>query len=204
MKRLATLILPSRLLRRIYRSRRGAAAIEFAMAAPVFIMMIIGIFDLGQTAYGIAVLNGAVQKAARDSSLETANTLNADNMVKAQVKGIFPGATFQSTRTSYLDFADIGRPERWNDADNDGTCNNNESYVDENANGQWDADIGVDGNGGANDVVVYRFTVKYKPVFAIPFMPEQWAQRSLTSTAIRKNQPFANQDGSGSSAGACA
>ena len=66
-----------------------------------------------------------------------------------------------------------------------------------------DADIGLDGNGGANDVVVYRFTVRYKPVFAIPFMPEQWNQRSLTSTAIRKNQPFANQEGYGSGAGTC-
>ena len=203
MRWLAAFAAPRRLLRRIARARRGIAATEFAMVAPMFIMMIIGIFDLGQMAYGLAVLNGAVQKAARDSSLETANTLYADTMVKAQVQGIFPGATFRSTRTSYYDFVDIGRPERWNDANNDGNCNNNEADVDENANRQWDADIGLEGNGGANDVVVYRFTVRYKPVFAIPFMPEQWNQRSLTSTAIRKNQPFANQEGYGSGAGTC-
>lgn len=183
--------------------QRGVAATEFAMIAPVFFMMIIGIFDLGQMAYGISVLNGAVQKAARDSSLETADTSVADDMVKAQIHSIFPGGTYSSTRTSYFDFVDIGRPERWNDADNDGTCDNNESYVDENGNGRWDQDIGVDGNGGANDVVVYRFTVTYKPVFAIPFMPSQWNERSLTATAIRKNQPFAYQEGYGSAAGTC-
>lgn len=182
---------------------RGVSAIEFTLVAPVFLSLVIGIFDLGQMAYGISVLNGAVEKAARDSALESANTEAADNLVKSQINPIFPGATYQSTRTSYYDFLDIGRAEKWNDANDDGTCNDNEAYVDENSNGQWDADIGVDGNGGASDVVVYRFTVTYKTVFAVPFMPESWHTRSLTSTAIRKNQPFALQDNYGSNSGVC-
>ena len=188
---------------RLRRDRQGVTAIEFTLIAPVFLMLVMGVFDLGQMGYGLAVLNGAVQKAARDSSLETANTAALDNAVKGQINSIFPGGIFSSTRTSYNDFVDIGRPERWNDANSDGTCNNGESYVDENSNGQWDADIGSDGNGGASDVVVYRFTVKYKPVFAVPFMPSQWSQRTLTATAIRKNQPFASQGAMGSAAGAC-
>lgn len=191
------------LARRLRRDRDGVSAIEFTLIAPVFLMLIMGIFDVGQMGYGLSVLNGAVQKAARDSSLETSNTEAADNLVKKQVKGIFPGATFHSTRTSYYDFVDIGRAERWNDANNDGDCNNHESYVDENGNGRWDEEIGVQGNGGASDVVIYRFTVTYKTTFAIPFMPNQWNQRNLTATAIRKNQPFATQDGYGSTAGTC-
>jgi len=183
--------------------RKGVSAIEFTLIAPVFLMLTMGVFDIGQMGYGLAVLNGAVQKAARDSSLETANTETADNLVKKQITPIFPGGTFRSTRTSYYDFVDIGRPERWNDANNDGDCNNNESYVDENSNGHWDKEIGQNGNGGASDVVVYRFTVTYKSAFAIPFMPNQWNERKLTATAIRKNQPFANQDGYGSTAGTC-
>jgi TadE-like protein len=189
--------------RLLARNESGVSILEFALIAPVFLTLVIGIFDLGQMAYGISVLNGAVEKAARDSALETANTQTADNMVKAQVKSIFPGATFRSTRTSYYDFVDIGRPEKWNDANNDGSCNNDEAFVDENGNGGWDRDIGQDGNGGANDVIVYRFTVTYKPIFAVPFMPEMWSTRSLTATAIRKNQPFATQDGYGSQAGVC-
>jgi hypothetical protein len=184
--------------------QRGVSTIEFALVAPVFLMLIIGIFDLGQMAYGLSVLNGAVEKAARDSALETSNTETADNLVKSQIKPIFPGATYRSTRTSYFDFVDIGRPEKWNDGNNDGDCGDGEAYVDENANGQWDRDIGTDGNGGANDVVVYRFAVTYKPIFAVPFMPENWQNRTLTSTSIRKNQPFATQDGYGSNAGTCA
>jgi len=189
--------------RQLQRDREGVSTIEFTLIAPVFLMLIMGIFDVGQMGYGLSVLNGAVQKAARDSSLETANTETADNIVKKQIIPIFPGGTFHSTRTSYYDFVDIGRPERWNDANNDSDCNNNESYVDENGNGRWDDEIGQDGNGGASDVVVYRFTVTYKSAFAIPFMPNQWNERKLTATAIRKNQPFATQDGYGSTAGTC-
>lgn len=190
-------------LGRLSRDSDGVSILEFAMIAPVFFTLVIGIFDLGQMAYGISVLNGAVERAARDSALETSNTEAADNLVKAQVAPIFPNATFRSTRTSYFDFVDIGRAEKWNDANNDGSCNNNESYVDENANLQWDIDIGVDGNGGANDVIVYKFTVTYTPIFAIPFMPGSWQTRNLSSTAIRKNQPFASQDGYGSGSGIC-
>lgn len=194
---------PIRLADRLQGDRKGVSAMEFTLVAPAFMMLTMGIFDVGQMGYGYAVLNGAVQKAARDSALETAKIATLDDRVKAQVSPIFPSAEFDSSRTSYNDFSDIGRPERWNDANNDSTCNNSEIYVDENGNGSWDQDIGQTGNGGANDVVVYRFTVTYKSVFAIPFLPDQWNTRELTATAIRKNQPFATQRGVGATSGTC-
>lgn len=184
--------------------QRGVSATEFALIAPVFLTLLLGILDVGQMGYGNAVLNGAVQKAARDSALETADTNAADAMVKRIVDPVFPGATYTSKRTSYYDFADIGRPERWNDGNNNGLCDNNEAYVDENGNDDWDADIGVSGNGGANDVVVYSVTATYRPVFKVPFLPEKWGQRSITGSAVKKNQPFADQQEYGTLAGVCA
>jgi TadE-like protein len=181
----------------------GAVIIEFAIVAPVFMLLIIGCLDLGQMAYAKSVLEGAVQKAARDSSLETASTLQADNMVKNMIGPVLPGSTITTTRTSYYDFVDVGRPERWNDANNNGTCDHNESFVDENSNGDWDEDIGVSGNGGASDVIVYTVNAKYNPVFRIPFMPATWAERTLSATAVRKNQPFSLQAAMGSNSGIC-
>jgi hypothetical protein len=181
----------------------GAVLIEFAIVAPVFLLMVIGMLDLGQMAYAKSVLEGAVQKAARDSALETSSTLQADNAVKAIVGPVLPGAVFTTTRESYFDFIDIDRPERWNDANNNGTCDNNESYVDENSNGSWNEDIGVDGNGGASDVIVYTVNVDYTPVFKIPFMPDRWGERTLSASVVRKNQPFALQQAYGSTAGIC-
>lgn len=189
--------------RRFRLDQRGVSATEFALIAPVFLTLLIGILDVGQMGYGNAVLNGAVQKAARDSALEGANTDAADAVVKQIVDPVFPKATYTSRRISYYDFADIGRPERWNDGNNNGTCDNNEGYVDENGNGDWDADIGVDGNGGANDVVVYSVTATYEPVFKVPFIPARWNERSVTGSAVKKNQPFADQQEYGSTAGTC-
>lgn len=179
----------------------GLAAVEFAFIAPVFLLLMLGVFDMGQMLYAKSVLDGAVQSAARLSALETGDTDDADAMVKDSVNPIIPGVTLETSRVSYFDFADIERPEKWDDDDGDGTCNNSESYTDENGNGRWDLDIGVDGNGGANDVVIYTVNATYTPLFKVPFL--NLADRTLTSTAVRKNQPFANQEGYGSKAGTC-
>ena len=52
-------------------------------------------------------------------------------------------------------------------------------------------------------MVLYKVTATYTPLFRVPFMPEAWKERSLESTAIRKNQPFATQAGYSSTAGTC-
>ena len=146
---------------------------------------------------------GAVQKAGRDSSLETGDTTVADEKVREQVEPVLPDVEISSERVSYFDFTDIGRAEAWNDANGDGSCDNGEAYTDENRNGDWDADIGANGNGGADDVVVYTVNATYTPVFRIPLLPHQWNERTLSSSTVRKNQPFADQAEYGSAAGVC-
>lgn len=190
-------------LRSLSVDRRGVTAIEFALLAPVFFMFLFGLLDMGQSIYGQVVLDGAVAKAARASSLETADTAASDAQVASLVAKVLPGAQISSKRESYYDFGDVGRPEKWNDANGDGTCTSGEVYVDENGNGQWDSDIGVSGNGGANDVVVYTVTATYDPLFKVPYIPSLWSKRKLTASTITKNQPFANQDGYGSNSGTC-
>lgn len=193
----------SRLAARLASAREGVAAIEFALVAPVFLLMMLGVFDIGQMAYAKAILNGAVAQAARDGTLETADTTAADARVAAAIKPILPNAIVSSTRSSFYDFADINRAEKFTDKNGDGTCDNGEPYVDENRNGSWDANIGVAGNGGAGDVVLYTVTVKYMPIFKIATLPGGDSPRTLTAVGVRKNQPFANQNGYGSSAGTC-
>jgi hypothetical protein len=86
---------------------------------------------------------------------------------------------------------------------NNGICDEGEPYVDENSSGAWDEDVARSGNGGAGDVVMYTVTATYSPVFKIPFMPSAWSDRTLTATAIKKNQPFAEQTGYATTAGTC-
>lgn len=183
--------------------RSGVTIIEFALVAPVFFLMVFGCLDVGQLVYMTGVLDGAVEKAARDSAIETGDTTVADAKVRTAIQHLLPDAEVTSSRQSYFDFKDIARPERWNDANNDGTCSTGETYVDENQNGQWDADVGKTGNGGANDVVIYTVTVRYVSPFAVPIIPTNYNTRQLTSTAVRRNQPYALQDSLGSEAGTC-
>jgi len=189
--------------RRLWQNSNGATAMEFAMLMPVFLTVGLGSLDMGQMVYGKSILNGAVLLAARNATLESADTTQADAIVLGQVAPILPGVSITSARTNYYDFADIGRPERWNDTNGDGACNAGESYVDENDNGHWDNDVGRSGNGGANDVVVYTATATYRPVFKVPLMPASWGVRKLTSTVIKKNQPYASQAAYGTTAGTC-
>ena len=182
---------------------QGTTIMEFGLIATVFVTLLLGLFDLGQLAYTQSILNGAVQTAARSSSLESGNTTAADNEVASIVRVVAPGATVATSRVSYFDFDDIERAEAWNDADGDGTCSVGETYSDENGNGMWDEDIGSDGNGGASDVVIYEVTVSYDPLFPNPFIPGGVSKRNLSASTVKKNQPFANQPGFGDAAGVC-
>ncbi|SFF94533.1 TadE-like protein [Novosphingobium sp. CF614] len=190
-------------LKRCRDDRAGVTAVEFALAAPVLIVLLMGIFDIGHMTYVTAALHGAVQRVARSGTLESVNTTSEDAFVATVVQQAAPGATVSTSRKSYFDFANIARPEAWNDNNSNGTCDNSEAYTDENENGRWDADVGESGNGGANDVVLYTVTVTYKPLFPVPGLTNRDNTRTLQASAVKKNQPFALQDSPGSEAGNC-
>lgn len=191
-------------MRRLAQDSEGATIVEFAIVLPLFLVFLVGLMDIGQMVYGKSVLTGAVHRAARSAATETRNIAQADASVLSAIRPILPGVTIESDRTSYYDFADIGRPEKWNDANGNSTCDNNEVYTDENRNGRWDDDVGKqDSAGDANDVVVYRVTASFEPLFKVPFLPERWSDRTLSATAVVKNQPFGNQTDYGSTAGSC-
>jgi Flp pilus assembly pilin Flp len=190
-------------LSRLTANQGGVTMVEFALIAPVFLMLLLGLCDIGQRVYAQALLSGAVRQAARSSSLETGNATVADAQVEQMVLAIAPGAKFKWARLSYYDFADLGRREKWTDANGDGTCSKGEAYEDENRNGRWDADIGKSGNGGAGDVVIYTVNVTYPPLFGVPLIPGGTDDREISASVVRKNQPFADQARYGTDAGSC-
>ncbi len=185
------------LLHRLSGDRSGATLIEFAFVAPVLILMIMGIFDMAHTQYTNALVNGAMQKAGRDMTLESAGSRQAatDAKVRDMVLNVLPtGATVEFERLSHFDFSDIGEAEEFTDEDVDGVCNNNEVFVDANGNGQWDSNRGSEGIGGARDAVLYTAVISYPrmfPMFELAGMPDTI---NLRSTTVLRNQPFDEQD----------
>ena len=179
----------------LLRDRRGVTAIEFGLLAPVLLVGLLGLFDLGHNMYTKALLIGAIQKAARDSTIEGASGSETllDRRVADAVRAIAPGAALTFTRRAYTSFTDVHAPEDFTDIDGDDLCNNGEPFEDANGNGAWDADRGAAGFGGARDAVLYTVTVRYPRVFAYAAMFGQSRTMLLSSATVLRNQPYGLQ-----------
>lgn len=189
MRRLA--ILP----RRLRRDARGVTIVEFALVSPVLMMVIMGLSEICYQAYATAIVTGALQKAGRDSTLETgaANSAALDADVITAVRRISKTATYTATRKSYSSFAAV-KPEDYSDTNKNGVRDATECYTDANGNGSWDADGGKTGLGGADDVVVYEMTVSYPRLFPLAKLLGWSGPQTITARTVLKNQPFQQQN----------
>lgn len=182
-------------MRRLWRDRGGAALVEFALVLPVMLLMGMGLCEMAYQAYMQAILTGAVQKAGRDSTVESANTSTIDNAVLQAVKNINGNAAFVSgypMRKSYASFGYIS-PESFVDSNGNGVRDPGECFTDVNGNGIWDADPGVSGNGGAGDTVLYTVSITYTRLFPLGFWLGWGKTATLSASTILKNQPWAMQ-----------
>lgn len=178
--------------RHLARDRRGSAVTEFALLAPVLVLLLLGSMDLGYQAYVRALLEGAIQKAGRDSGIEGATTATIDDKVKAAIYPVAKNATFTFTRKSYKTFSYVS-PERFTDTNGNGVRDSTECYDDVNGNQRWDADPGSEGQGGANDVTLYTVVATYPRLFPLARILGWPSTQSATADTLLKNQPYATQ-----------
>ncbi|MFN4358972.1 TadE/TadG family type IV pilus assembly protein [Sphingopyxis alaskensis] len=173
-----------RLVRRLRASERGTAFIEFAFTAPVFLLVLLGIFDYCWQMYAQQVLQGVVAKAGRDATLEgfAADQSALDARVEAQVQKVFASAAVTFNRRVFDDYSDI-RPLRWVDSNGNG-------IQDPSPDDCWE-DGGRQGNGGADDVVQYTVSMRFDRVLPVWRMLGQPQHTTLSSTTLLRNQPFA-------------
>jgi Flp pilus assembly protein TadG len=183
------------LLRRAARDTSGAAALEFAMAAPLLFLMIFGTLQMAHTYYIKGVLTGAVNAAARNSSLQSGPNSQAtiDAAVTKIVKAGVPSSDITFTRKNYAAFSKIGKPEDYTDTNTNGVRDPGECFTDMNGNSTWDSDMGKSGLGGADDAVVYTVSISYTPLFAIGGFWGLPKTQKVNSTTILQNQPFSTQ-----------
>jgi Flp pilus assembly pilin Flp len=181
-----------RLTANLVRDERGATLIEFAMIAPVLLALLLGMFEMGYNFYMQSQLQGAVQRAARDSSLQSAgsDTAAIDARVEAAVHAIVPQAEMTFSRRAYSSFNDVHRAEDYTDIDRNGACNDGEPFEDANDNGQWDQDRGSDGGGGARDAVLYVVQVSYPRAFAAAQVVGLSPTFTTEAVTVLRNQPW--------------
>jgi len=196
----------------VRKDEQGSTLVEFALIAPVFLFMLLGTFEIGYGIYMRSALNGAIQHAARSATLENASDPDVRRQTDDEVRDILKAvngnltdADIRITRRSYLNFSNVERIETYTDTNSNGTCDNNEVYVDENGNGSWGT-VGRADNGGARDAVLYSINVTYGSIFPFDtFTRDARNQdasftlnglkntRTLKSATLLKNQPFGDQ-----------
>ncbi|MGR4889587.1 TadE/TadG family type IV pilus assembly protein [Sphingopyxis sp. LARHCG72] len=180
------------LARRLRGNQRGTAITEFALTAPLFLLLLMGIFDYSWQFYARQVLQGAVAKAARDSTLEgnAANQAVLDEKVRTAVKNVFGKATVTFTRQTYDSFDAVGKPEPFKDKNGNNQYDAGECFEDINANGSWDADRGRAGNGGADDIVLYTASMEFNRILPVWSMLGQPQKTILKQSTVLRNQPY--------------
>jgi len=184
-------------LRRAFRDRRGASALEFAIGGPVLLLAMVAVMELGTVMFMNSALEGGIRDAARFgiTGFVPAGTTREDairSIVAEHTYGMVDAAALDIQFTIYPSFGTIGAPEPYDDtAPANGSYDQGENFQDINGNGQWDADMGAAGSGGPGDIVVY--TVRYNwplmtPVFT-SFVAEGGTLPLEASVAVR-NEPF--------------
>ena len=178
-----------RFLRRIRRETKGATAIEFAIIAPVFFMMLWGIFETGLVFFASQTLTHGLQATSRQirTGQAAADELSQSAfraMVCDQVNYLLScdADRLYIDVQSYSSFGGVAFPEP---LDEDGNFDNvNMNHF----------NIGESGNiaGGSSIVLVRAFYVwpLITPVFSQFFANMPGDKRLLSASVAFKNEPF--------------
>jgi len=177
----------------------GATLVEFGLISTVLFSTLLGFMDLGHSLYMQSVLQGAVQKSARDSTLESgkaeAQRQLLDEAVREQVQHLVANSTVSFSRRYFRDFTKAAQAtaEAFQDINGNGRCDNDEPFQDNNHNTVWDRDGGDNGQGGAKDDVVYTVTITYPRLFPMAKLIGLSEHVTVEARTVLENQPFGEQ-----------
>lgn len=183
----------------VVRDERGISAVEFGLVGPMFISVLMATFDLGYGVYTKAVLQGAVEEASRNASLENTQWATIETKVKNQILAVIPSSdpstdiSFTLDPKVYEDYDDLILPEQFTDTNSNGSREAGECYMDRNNNRQYDVNVGLAGRGGAQDVISIKASVTYKRVFPLWALTGQSQNQLIEAYTYLRNQPFGAQ-----------
>jgi len=189
------------LLRPLRADERGVTVVEFAIVAPVLVLLLVGGFDLAHQSYVRSVLQGALNDAARRAAVEdpafvaAGDTLEerVSNLVIAQVEHLTPDATIEIDQRNFYDFSGIGNPEKlMTDVDENGQYDEEDGdcFADLDEDGEYDTDTGREGIGGANDVVFYEATLRMPRLVPLDTILGVAPNYNLRAETAIRNQPY--------------
>jgi len=180
--------------KRLRRDDSAVTILEFAMIAPVMLLLLLGLFDLGYRSYASSVLQGALHDAARMATVGGYSMDQIDARVKTRLSNFATRSTVTTAAASYYEFSGVSQPEKIVgdtvplNAYNPGDC-----FEDVNGNNAYDTDRGRSGTGNADDIVRYRVTITFPRVFPLGTLMGWSNTQTLTSETVLRNQPYAGR-----------
>jgi len=179
---------------RVGLDQSGATATEFALVAPVLIMVIFALLDLSFRQYVSTQLQGSLDQAARTVTVGGVTSATVSTFITTRVHRILPHATVTVTTKSYDDFASVGKPEPiTTDTAPIGTFNTGDCFLDQNGNGVWDSDSSTSGPGTSEDIVYYTAVVTYPALLPLGKLLGWPSTETVSATMMMRNQPYATQ-----------
>lgn len=187
--------------RRLSRDARGVTVVEFALVFPVFVTLLMFVFDAGYYLYASSILGGEVNAQGRLATLETANDAGRtamDARITEQMRRVVPHGVPTYHRSSYRSYTRAQETQRtgqvgesFTDSNDNGICDNGETFIDENGNKKHDTSD--HGGGGARDVVLYTATLTYDRLFPLAGLLGWDNEVTISASTVLRNQPFGKQ-----------
>lgn len=180
--------------RKAVKDERGSVIVEFGLVAPLVLAVIFGIIEFSGITFAQTLLEGGAGQASRFGMLGSAPEGSSREAAIRQIIednafGIIDADDVQIETLTYDSFAAVGQPEPFEDANGNGSFDDDEVFQDINGNDQRDEDQGRAAAGNADDVVLYRLSYDWDimvPIFQ-PFFGDQIALQAAT---VVRNEPF--------------
>lgn len=192
-----------------FRNRRrlddkGVAAIEFAMVAPLLMLLTFGVIEMGMIMTTMVSLEGGLKEASRygitgqspddQSRIEKIREVLAHHTIGLvdMDEAVFEMKVFPS-------FSNVGQMEPYSDSNGNGQHDDGETWSDICPDETWGS-MGCSGAGAGGEVVSYTVTVPWH--IMTPFAGELIAKDGmlpLAASIVVRNEP--NLYGSGGSGG---
>ena len=177
-------------------NQQGSSLIEFALAAPLVVLMIVGAIEFGMIMFVSTLMESALRDAARfgitgqvpDGATRLDQILA---IVEQRTIGLVDMSDAKIEVRVYPTFGDVGRGESYIDGNGNGAYDPGETFTDENSNGAYDSDVGQDGAGDAGAIVAYR--MEYAWPLRTPLAGALIGQDSkfvLRSAIAVRNEPY--------------
>jgi Flp pilus assembly protein TadG len=174
----------------------GSQAVEFALAAPVLLLMLSAFVEFGMYILGRVTLEGSLRDIARygiTGQVPPGGDRVAEmlRMIGRSSGGLIDPAQVVLQVQSYPTFEDVGLGEDFADGNANGSYDAGETFKDCNGNGVRDTDRGTSGAGGSGEVVLYRIDYDWPMWTAMltPLIGHDGKLHVQTSTVVR-NEPW--------------